>query len=157
MYRLFNNGASEYDQDFPYSQGLLINFDEASRTVTLNNARSPFNRTVTTAQGSVQLLENGDSFVGYVFPSSFAIISRSNVPYLEPSAGARCHTFPNTMHLGTLYGLPNLPPARTRSQLTAYSCTTGSPDRLPHPPCLSPVPPTQPMRSSMLGGMAQLK
>ncbi|KAJ3860739.1 ASST-domain-containing protein [Lentinula novae-zelandiae] len=62
---LFNNGASEYDQDFPYSQGLLINFDEASRTVTLNNARSPFNRTVTTAQGSVQLLENGDSFVGW--------------------------------------------------------------------------------------------
>ncbi|KAJ4471442.1 ASST-domain-containing protein [Lentinula aciculospora] len=62
---VFNNGASTFDQDFPYSQGLLLNFDESAKTVTLNNARSPFNRTVTTSQGSVQILDNGDSFVGW--------------------------------------------------------------------------------------------
>ncbi|KAJ3968794.1 ASST-domain-containing protein [Lentinula raphanica] len=62
---VFNNGASEYNQEFPYSQGLYLTFDESAKTVSLINARSPFNRTVTTAQGSVQLLDNGYSFVGW--------------------------------------------------------------------------------------------
>ncbi|KAJ3782469.1 ASST-domain-containing protein [Lentinula aff. detonsa] len=62
---VFNNGASEYNQEFPYSQGLLLNFDESYKTITLNSARSPFNRTVTTSQGSVEILDNGDSFVGW--------------------------------------------------------------------------------------------
>ncbi|KAE9396002.1 hypothetical protein BT96DRAFT_922457 [Gymnopus androsaceus JB14] len=49
----------------PFSQGLLLNYDDSAMTVSLINARSPFNRTATTAQGSVQLLDNGDSIVGW--------------------------------------------------------------------------------------------
>ncbi|KAE9390753.1 hypothetical protein BT96DRAFT_925668 [Gymnopus androsaceus JB14] len=48
---VFNNGASEFDQDFPFSQGLLLNYDDSAMTVSLINARSPF--------------DPGDSIVGW--------------------------------------------------------------------------------------------
>ncbi|KAF5384601.1 hypothetical protein D9757_007453 [Collybiopsis confluens] len=64
-FSVFNNGASPWDQNFPFSQGLLLDYDEKLMTISLINARSPFNRTLTTSQGSLQILDNRDSIVGW--------------------------------------------------------------------------------------------
>ncbi|KAF5392287.1 hypothetical protein D9757_001483 [Collybiopsis confluens] len=62
---VFNNGASQINQDLPFSQGLLLNYDTRRKHVALVNARSPFNRTVTLSQGSFQILKDGESIVGW--------------------------------------------------------------------------------------------
>ncbi|KAF5384651.1 hypothetical protein D9757_007446 [Collybiopsis confluens] len=62
---VFNNGAAEWDQDFAFSQGLLLKYDLRSMTVSLINARTPFNKTSSLAEGSVQILDDGTSIVGW--------------------------------------------------------------------------------------------
>ncbi|KAJ3775465.1 ASST-domain-containing protein [Lentinula raphanica] len=62
---VFDNGATDWEQDIPYSQGLLLDYDESAMTVSLSSSRAPYNCTNTVSQGSVELLSDGNSIVGW--------------------------------------------------------------------------------------------
>ncbi|KIK62498.1 hypothetical protein GYMLUDRAFT_84423 [Collybiopsis luxurians FD-317 M1] len=64
---LFNNGATHFVKDLPFPQAFLLKFDYSNvdREISIINIQSPFNRKPAAARGSIQLLENGESIVGW--------------------------------------------------------------------------------------------
>ncbi|KAF9076909.1 ASST-domain-containing protein [Rhodocollybia butyracea] len=62
---VFDDSGTQWEQEASYSRGLLLNYDDLAMTVSLASARTPFNRSVTVSQGSVELLSNGNSIVGW--------------------------------------------------------------------------------------------
>ncbi|KAL0577330.1 hypothetical protein V5O48_004654 [Marasmius crinis-equi] len=62
---LFDNAASDWESDGPTARGLLLNVDVNAKTVTLARQVYPFVQSVSTSQGSVQILDNGNMLVGF--------------------------------------------------------------------------------------------
>ncbi|KIK62494.1 hypothetical protein GYMLUDRAFT_126512, partial [Collybiopsis luxurians FD-317 M1] len=130
---VFNNGASQWEQDFPYSQGLLLNFDCSDREVSLINARSPFNRTVTTSQGSVQFLENGESIIGWGSIPSFSQHDRhGNIKWSAQFASEADSVSAYRVFLHNWVGRPTTPPSMqisntsTSTNVTVYAWWNGA-------------------------------
>ncbi|KAE9387805.1 hypothetical protein BT96DRAFT_890908 [Gymnopus androsaceus JB14] len=63
---VFDDGAAGWEVDVPYPRGLLLDYDDSAMTVSLLSERLPFNRSSpSTSEGSVQVLSNGNSIVGW--------------------------------------------------------------------------------------------
>ncbi|EEB87500.1 hypothetical protein MPER_15132, partial [Moniliophthora perniciosa FA553] len=61
---VFDNAASDFAVNGPTARGLILNVDTSNMTVSLNQQMLPFVQNVSTSQGNVQLLDNGNRIVG---------------------------------------------------------------------------------------------
>ncbi|KAL0070516.1 hypothetical protein AAF712_002349 [Marasmius tenuissimus] len=62
---LFDNAAADWETSGPTARGLLLNVDTSAKNVTLARQVYPFVQSVSTSQGSVQILDNGNMLVGF--------------------------------------------------------------------------------------------
>ncbi|KAF5384597.1 hypothetical protein D9757_007454 [Collybiopsis confluens] len=127
---VFNNGATPLDQDFPSSQGLLLNYDENSMSVSLISARSPFNQTLTVAEGSVQILDSGDSIVGWGSAPYFSKHDRNGDMLWTAQFGLSSTSYRAFLH--NWVGHPTFPPSAqlsntsTPNDITVYTWWNGA-------------------------------
>ncbi|KAJ5630822.1 uncharacterized protein N7484_010922 [Penicillium longicatenatum] len=68
---LLNNAAREYDSPGPYSYGMSIQLDVEARHATLQTIFSDSQKVLATSQGNLQVLENGNIFVGWGHSAAF--------------------------------------------------------------------------------------
>ncbi|WWC85180.1 uncharacterized protein L201_000037 [Kwoniella dendrophila CBS 6074] len=62
---LFDNAATSWESDETMARGLLLNIDQSNRSVTLETEYLPWNQTVASSQGSMELQSNGNWLLGW--------------------------------------------------------------------------------------------
>ncbi|KAK7037526.1 hypothetical protein VNI00_011018 [Paramarasmius palmivorus] len=62
---VFDNAASDFAVNGPTARGLILNVDTSNMTVSLAQQMLPFVQNVSTSQGNVQLLDNGNVQIGW--------------------------------------------------------------------------------------------
>lgn len=68
---LLNNAAREFDSPGPYSYGMAIQLDIEARQATLQTLYSDSQQVLATSQGNLQVLQNGNVFVGWGHSAAF--------------------------------------------------------------------------------------
>ncbi|KAJ4497695.1 ASST-domain-containing protein [Lentinula lateritia] len=129
---LFDNGATEWEQDIPYSQGLLLDYDESAMTVSLLSARAPYDRTNTVSQGSVELLSDGTSVVGWgAMPYFSGHDTDGNIIWSAQFAVASSGIASYRVFLNDWTGRPSTPPSHKvtspfSGNITVYAWWNGA-------------------------------
>ncbi|OXV05268.1 hypothetical protein Egran_06964 [Elaphomyces granulatus] len=62
---LFNNGFNGYNQTHDYSSGMIIVIDHVEKTATKIREYTPKEPVLSSSQGNLQILPNGNAFVGW--------------------------------------------------------------------------------------------
>lgn len=80
---LFSNGANQYQQTAVYARAIVLNLDTEKKTVTLEQQHYPTFLGISSSEGSVQVLENGNVFVGW----GISAFSSFRLPSFSPMQG----------------------------------------------------------------------
>ncbi|KIK57482.1 hypothetical protein GYMLUDRAFT_98597 [Collybiopsis luxurians FD-317 M1] len=62
---LFDNAGTSWELDSSNSRGILLDYDQAGNSVSLNKEWIPFNITVSESQGNVGVLDSGNTVIGW--------------------------------------------------------------------------------------------
>jgi hypothetical protein len=62
---LFDNAGTAWELDSTNSRGIILDFDEAGNSVTLNTSFLPYNVTVSESQGNIGPLDSGNTIIGW--------------------------------------------------------------------------------------------
>jgi hypothetical protein len=124
---LFDDGAGTRQVEAS-SRGLKLEVDERTMSVSLRKQYLPEPPLLATSQGSMQLLPNGDVFIGWGSQPYFSEFSRDgrlrfDARIASPSISYRAFRFPWT---GTPTGPPSIAAERSVRDVTVYASWNGA-------------------------------
>jgi hypothetical protein len=126
---VFDNGSSGVGGPTePRSRGLMLSVDETRRTVTLVREYVRGENTLASSQGNVQVLPDGDVFVGWgsePYLSEFRGAGQPNYEAMLPAAGQSYRAFRNEF-TGTPRVAPAVAVRRHSDGLYVYASWNGS-------------------------------
>ncbi|KIK52282.1 hypothetical protein GYMLUDRAFT_77877 [Collybiopsis luxurians FD-317 M1] len=116
---VFNNGASTWEQDFAFSQGLLLKYNMSTMTVSLINSRTPFNHILSQGEGSMQVMENGHSLVGWGQQPYYSQHDENGNTMWSAQFGLNSSAYRTFLH--DWVGRPNTPPSVHVSNASSFN------------------------------------